>query len=237
VRYREGGELEFLDRVGDLVKIRGVRFQFGEIEELARRYPGVTQAAAAIRVAEAGDQILVLYYAGDQSVCRTNLRSYLQRHLPEPLVPGVFARLGQLPLSGNGKLDREMLPWPASDGETPNPPSVPSTVLEVGIALIWCEVLGLENVSAEDDFFQAGGHSLLATQVLSRVQQVFGVDLPLRAIFDHPTVSGMSEGVLKALREAKADEKLAALTAPAGRAQDGPSSMSANHDPVAASFE
>jgi hypothetical protein len=115
--------------------------------------------------------------------------------------------LTTMPLSGNGKLHRAALPWPVEQIEAE---TAPRTALEDRIAGMWCEILGRLSIRAEDDFFQAGGHSLLATQVLVRLREAFGVDLPLRAIFDDPTVTGMARHVLDALA-ATADQSVRSI--------------------------
>ncbi|HVG43861.1 MAG TPA: amino acid adenylation domain-containing protein, partial [Longimicrobium sp.] len=187
-RWLADGTVEFLGRMDQQVKIRGFRVELGEIEAALRQDAGVAECAVVAR-AEAGEQRLVAYVVGEAPA--EALRARLRQSLPEYMVPGAFVVLEALPLTPTGKLDRKALPAPdlASAEETY---VAPRTLTEEVLAGIWAEVLRLEKVGVEENFFELGGHSLLATRVVSRVRAVFGVELPLRAVFAGPTVAGLA---------------------------------------------
>ncbi|HEY0016531.1 MAG TPA: condensation domain-containing protein, partial [Longimicrobium sp.] len=186
--------LEFLGRVDFQVKLRGFRIELGEIESALRAHPAVGGAVAAVR-GEGGDARLVAYLLPRDpraTPAGAELRAFLRERLPEYMLPSAFVALDAFPLTPNGKVDRKALPAP--DGRTEERPFVaPRTPREQALAEIWREVLGLERVGLEDDFFSLGGHSLLATQVLSRVRRELGVELPLRALFEASTVRALAE--------------------------------------------
>jgi amino acid adenylation domain-containing protein len=177
------------------IKIRGHRVELGEIEGTLAGHGQVRQAAVKWEAQEGGDGRLVGYVVGPP-VEDTELRSYLAKSLPEYMIPGVFVRLEAMPLTPNGKLDRKALP-PA--GETVEASVVaPRTAAEEIVAGIWANILRVERVGRDDNFFALGGHSLLATQVISRARDVFGIELPLRVLFDSPTPAGMAAELAKA---------------------------------------
>jgi amino acid adenylation domain-containing protein len=195
-RHLPDGEIEFLGRADQQVKIRGFRIEPGEIETVLARHPMVRAAA----VAASGDGRLIGYVVpGEERPERAELRGFLLCSLPEHLVPAVFVFLEALPLTPSGKLDRAALPAPGeAAGE---PPAVPArTLVEELVAGIWSEVLGRESIGAHDNVFELGAHSLLATQVVSRLRESFRVDLPLRSLFDEPTVAGLARRIEEAMR-------------------------------------
>jgi amino acid adenylation domain-containing protein/non-ribosomal peptide synthase protein (TIGR01720 family) len=191
VRMLADGNVEFLGRMDGQVKIRGFRVELGEIEAALRQAPGVAECAVVARD-DSGDLRLVAYVVGGADA--EALRALLRRDLPEYMVPAAFVRMDALPLTANGKLDRRALPAPeaaaAGDGFV-----APRTPAEELVASIWAEVLRVERVGATDGFFALGGHSLLATRVVTRVRQVFGVELPVRALFEGPTVAELAERI------------------------------------------
>jgi acyl carrier protein len=202
VRYRSDGNIEFLGRIDQQVKIRGFRVEPGEIEAILGQHPGVAEAVVVAQEDERGDKRLVAYV-----VCRENpepapaeMRSFLKSKLPGYMIPSAFVRLKALPLTPNGKLDRKALP--AADpsavafGETF---IVPGTPAERTIAEIWTQVLKLEKVGIHDDFFDLGGHSLLATQVVSRVRDAFQLELPVRVLFEKPTIEELALTIEEAI--------------------------------------
>jgi amino acid adenylation domain-containing protein len=194
--------LEFLGRVDTQVKIRGFRVEPGEVEAVLRAWPGVREAAVVVREDVPGDRRLVAYLVGDSEA--EALRAYVRQSLPEYMVPSAFVFMEALPLTPNGKLDRRALPAPdhASAAERY---VAPRTGTEELLVEIWMEMLRLERVGVHDGFFELGGHSLLATRVVSRVRAAFGVELPLRTIFETPTVAGVAAQV-ETLVLARADE-------------------------------
>ncbi|HST60355.1 MAG TPA: amino acid adenylation domain-containing protein [Longimicrobium sp.] len=188
VRWRADGVLAFLGRTDAQVKVRGFRIEPGEIEAALRR-SAVADCVVVAREDVPGDRRLVAYVVG--GVEAGVLREHLRRELPDYMVPGAFVALDRLPLTPNGKVDRKALPAP--DFATAEERYVaPRTPMEEVLAGIWAEVLRLERVGVEESFFELGGHSLLATRVVSRVRELFGVELPLRALFEGPTVAELA---------------------------------------------
>ncbi|MFL5381523.1 MAG: amino acid adenylation domain-containing protein, partial [Longimicrobiaceae bacterium] len=188
-RWLADGTIEFLGRVDTQVKVRGYRIEPGEIEARLLEREGVSEAVVVAREDEAGTRRLVAYVVGD--VEAGVLREHLRRELPDYMVPAAFVPLERLPLTPSGKLDRRALPAPelASAEERYVAPRTP---VEEVLAEIWAEMLRLERVGVEESFFELGGHSLLATRVVSRVRELFGVELPLRALFEGPTVAELA---------------------------------------------
>ncbi|HEX6751683.1 MAG TPA: amino acid adenylation domain-containing protein [Longimicrobium sp.] len=189
LRWTADGALEFLGRLDAQVKIRGFRIEPGEVESMLSALAGVREARVVVREDAPGEVRLVAYVVG--GVDAEALREQLRRSLPEYMVPAAIVVLESLPLTPSGKLDRKALPAPeyAADAERYEAPRTPT---EEVLAGIWAEVLRLERVGVHDGFFDLGGHSLLATRVVSRVRELFGVELPLRALFEGPTVAELA---------------------------------------------
>ncbi|HSK80240.1 MAG TPA: non-ribosomal peptide synthase/polyketide synthase [Thermoanaerobaculia bacterium] len=191
-RRRPDGRIEFLGRVDHQVKIRGFRIEPGEIEAALLRHPRI--AAAAVMARTDGQEKLLAAYvvpSGGDAPEIPDLRAFLAGRLPAHMVPAVFVVLDAFPLTPSGKVDRRALPAPdrsrTDDGFLP-----PRTPLEVEVAGIWGDVLGVDQVGLQDGFFDLGGHSLLATRVLSRIEEAFGVDIPLQTLFESPTLEGFA---------------------------------------------
>ncbi|HEX5757932.1 MAG TPA: amino acid adenylation domain-containing protein, partial [Thermoanaerobaculia bacterium] len=210
VRWRAdgagGGELEFLGRSDDQVKVRGVRIEPGEIEAALAAHPAVRDAVVAARPSPSGENRLVAYLvptsggaAAELGSARDELRQHLAATLPEVMVPSAFVVLDALPLSPTGKVDRRALPEPVWEPAA-RAGGAPQGLAEELLAAIWGPVLGIEGVRREDSFFALGGHSLLATQVMSRVRSAFGVELPLRTLFERPTLAELAGAVEEGLR-------------------------------------
>ncbi|HEX8321344.1 amino acid adenylation domain-containing protein, partial [Longimicrobium sp.] len=189
VRWSAGGELEFLGRVDHQVKVRGFRIEPGEIEAALSAHAEVRGARVIVREDQPGEKRLVAYVVG--GVEAAGLRAHLRESLPEYMVPAAFVALEQLPLTPNGKLDVRALPAPELAPEEDRYLASRTPTEEV-LAGIWAEVLRLERVGVEESFFELGGHSLLATRVVSRIREVFGVEVPLRALFEGPTVAELA---------------------------------------------
>jgi len=201
-RYRKDGELEYVGRRDEQVKLRGYRIELGEIEVVLRGRAGVREATVIMRGEESGEQRLVAYVVGAGeagAVAVEELREYLQERLPEYMVPWAIVRLAELPLTANGKVDRRALPAPERS-RTGAGYVGPRSPVEETVAGIWGAVLGVEKVGIHDNFFELGGHSLLATQVISRVRNVFGQELGLRSLFEAPTVAGLAQRLEAAQR-------------------------------------
>ncbi len=207
-RHRPDGAIEFLGRLDHQAKIRGYRIEPGEVEAVLRRREGVRDAAVVLHRRPDGDKVLVAYVVGDASAGRAvdggtadptvdawlaGLREFARGHLPEFMVPSRLLRLEAMPLNPNGKLDRGALPDPDHAIARTSALVAPRSEPEERLALIFREVLGLERVGIHDHFFaDLGGHSLRATQLVSRIRESFDIDLPLRAVFDAPTVAGLA---------------------------------------------
>ncbi|MFL6289704.1 MAG: amino acid adenylation domain-containing protein, partial [Thermoanaerobaculia bacterium] len=204
-RWCPEGTLECLGRIDHQVKVRGFRIELGEIEAALGRHPDVTAAVVVVR-----DERLVAYVVGADV---SGLRSWLRQSLPEYMVPTAWVALEKLPLTPNGKVDRRALPAPAMAAASATAPRNP---VEELLAEIWCELLGLDRVGIDDDFFDLGGHSLKATQLVARVRRAFGVDLPLRRLFEVPTVAGLGRVVERLRGEGAPSEAPPLVPVPRG---------------------
>jgi acyl carrier protein len=197
VRFREDGELQYLGRSDRQVKIRGYRIELGEIESAVEQHPEVSRAAVVEQPDPEGQLRLVAFIErqdGSPEWAEGNvvLRRYLLDRLPEYMVPSVWIFTGSLPLTASGKLDRLALPRAESEKTAPTQACLPANDAERRVSAIWAEVLGFEPASSHANFFELGGHSLLATRLVSRVRDSFGIELPLRAVFEGPTVAQMA---------------------------------------------
>ncbi|UZE89389.1 amino acid adenylation domain-containing protein [Pseudomonas viciae] len=197
VRMRADGVIEFLGRNDQQVKIRGFRIEPGEIEALMLTLPGVREAAVIAREDTPGATRLVAYLSVEPHLTGRNasstLRPYLTSQLPDYMVPAAFVVVEQLPLSPNGKLDRNALPAPASEDFAYHQYEAPSGETEALLSAIWSDLLGLERIGRHDNFFELGGHSLLAVQVTLRARETFGVEVPLRGLFEHPSLLALAD--------------------------------------------
>ncbi|HYG64235.1 MAG TPA: amino acid adenylation domain-containing protein, partial [Thermoanaerobaculia bacterium] len=196
-RFLPSGEVEYLGRLDHQVKIRGFRIELGEIEAALAAVPGARQAVLLVREDRPGDRRLVAYVVGDATVAE--LRQALRDRLPDYMVPAAFVTLAALPLTVNGKVNRRVLPAPEQAGSEETY-AVLSTPVEEVLAGIWADLLGLDRVGADDHFFDLGGHSLLATQVMSRLRQAFGVEMPLHDLFEAPVLADLAARIEAAQR-------------------------------------
>ncbi|HKV11788.1 MAG TPA: amino acid adenylation domain-containing protein, partial [Thermoanaerobaculia bacterium] len=188
VRFRADGVLDFLGRIDHQVKVRGFRVELGEIEAVLGRHPAVEAAVVILR-----EDRLVAYAVG--SVTEDDLRFWLRASLPGPMIPSAFVILDRLPLTPNGKVDRRALP---ASPDTSTEEAAPANPTEEILAGIVADVLGVERVGIRESFFDLGGHSLLAARVVSRVRETLGAELPLRALFEEPTVAGLARRIVDA---------------------------------------
>ncbi len=204
VRWLPGGEIEFLGRLDHQVKIRGFRVEPGEVEVVLCRHPAVRQATVIV-AGDPADRRLVAYVAAREEsagpALDAELRSFLRARLPEPMVPSAFVVLPGLPLGPNGKVDRRALPAPEADTGTGTSPAVARTPAEEILAGLWADLLGRESVGVHDSFFDLGGHSLLAARLISRLREPFGIELPLAALFESPTLGAFAAAVDRARQE------------------------------------
>ncbi|TRU25538.1 MAG: amino acid adenylation domain-containing protein [Microcystis aeruginosa Ma_QC_B_20070730_S2] len=199
-RYLPDGKIEYLGRIDNQVKIRGFRIELGEIEALLNQNQAVQSSCVIVREDNQGEKQLVAYVVLQPEINLTTneIRQFLRAKLPDYMVPTAFVFLDTFPLTPNGKIDRRALPAPDLQGQGEY--IAPSNPIEEKMARIWAEVLKLQRVSIEDNFFELGGHSLLATQVISRLQETFEIVLPLRYLFEFPTIAQLSGVILKELQ-------------------------------------
>jgi amino acid adenylation domain-containing protein len=192
-RYRPDGEVEFAGRADQQVKIRGFRIEPGDIEAALRRHPAVHECVVVVR--GEGEKRLVAYLAPAAGAAPAReLRAFLAERLPDYMIPSAFVWLETLPMTHTGKLDRRALPEPPAEASAES--AAPRTPVEELLAGIWLELLGeAKPIGVHDNFFDLGGHSLLATRVLSRIRGALGVEVPLRALFEGPTIAGLAEAV------------------------------------------
>ncbi|GAA1973185.1 non-ribosomal peptide synthetase [Kitasatospora viridis] len=222
VRYAADGTIEFLGRIDQQVKIRGFRIELGEIEAVLAQHPRLRAVAVVAREVQPGDRRLVAYLVGEDGTVPdpAELRLFLGDQLPEYMIPSLWVPLAELPLTSSKKVDRRALPTPEPDrAQLTTAYLAPRTPLETALAGIWADILRLDRVGVDDGFFDLGGHSLLATRVLAQIRQAFGVDLPLRRLFEAPTVALLAESVEQAVEAQIAelsDEEVERLLAAEG---------------------
>lgn len=195
------GQLAFLGRLDQQIKVRGFRIEPAEIVAALDEHPGVSASAVGAEEDGAGDRRLVAYIVpAGAPPTPSALHAHLSAKLPQYMIPSVFVRLETLPLTPSGKIDRAALP-PPDPGTTLRDDEVrgPGTPVEARLVALVGELLGLADVGVDDNFFLLGGHSLLGTQLIARVREAFGVDLPLRSVFDHPTVTALAAEIEEAI--------------------------------------
>ncbi|HEY0736310.1 MAG TPA: amino acid adenylation domain-containing protein, partial [Herpetosiphonaceae bacterium] len=217
VRRHADGTLEFVGRTDEQIKLRGLRIELGEIESVLRLHPAVRDAVVMLRAEP--EPRLVAYVVENQEPRTTNLedatdgsrfldagrppgmapgssdlRSFARDRLPEYMIPSVIVPLDALPLTPSGKVDRRALPAPSTAGAQ-TAYVAPQTPTEIALAAIWAEVLHVERVGSQDHFFELGGHSMLAIQIISRIRQRLGIEIPVRALFTTPTIAGLAQHI------------------------------------------
>jgi non-ribosomal peptide synthetase component F len=212
-RYLPDGTVEFACRIDNQVKIRGYRIELGEIESVLARHPGIREAVVVTRQDGAGDKQLIAYTVPRETAPTIQeLRKHLRANLPDYMVPSDFVTIDFLPLTPNGKLDRKALPIPDERHRVQHDTyREPRTSVEAKIAAIWAEVLRVDRVGMDDNFFDLGGHSLLATQVVGRMRTLFDCDLPLRTLFEAPTVSQIAAIITQIQPKSAIDADLAQM--------------------------
>jgi amino acid adenylation domain-containing protein len=214
-RFLPDGTIEYLGRADHQLKIRGFRVEPGEIEAVLKQHPGVDQAVVVAREAGLGDVRLAAYYvaAQDSAPPANELHRWLQGSLPDYMVPAHYMRLEALPLTPSGKINRLALPDPGKEQPFSRPsPTAPRNALEEVLAAVFAEILGLEDVGIDDDFFaDLGGHSLLATRLVSQICDLFETHIPLLRFFEAPTVAGFAVAMIQDEAERRRVEKTAEL--------------------------
>jgi amino acid adenylation domain-containing protein/thioester reductase-like protein len=202
-RYLPDGNIEFLGRIDYQVKIRGFRIELGEIEAVLAQHPLVKSSAVIVREIQPGNKQLVAYVVTeDHSNIQQDLRSFLKQNLPDYMLPAFFVRLAELPLTPTGKINRRALSALMLELNHEIDYILPRNPLEQKLAEIWCQVLGLEKVSVEENFFDLGGHSLATIQIISRIRETLKIDLPLQYLFTEPTIAGLTKIINQLLQTA-----------------------------------
>ncbi|MBX3332010.1 MAG: amino acid adenylation domain-containing protein, partial [Nitrospira sp.] len=198
-RYRADGNVEFLGRSDQQVKLRGYRIELGEIEYVLSNFPGVHQAAVLLRQDKPDQHRLVGYVAGESSLRERldQVRSHLAARLPHYMVPPVILCLDTMPLSATGKVNRHALPAPEHTAGLAAARIAPRNQVEESLAELWKSVLQVPEAGIHDNFFEHGGHSLVATQLVSRIRELFEVDVSLPALFERPTIAALAEEVIR----------------------------------------
>jgi amino acid adenylation domain-containing protein len=201
-RFLADGNIEYLGRVDHQAKIRGFRIELGEIEAALASHPGIREMVVVAREDVPGEKQLVAYYtvsnANGEATGVGELRAHLSGKLPDYMVPAAYVRIERLPLTANGKLDRNALPKPEGDAYARRGYEAPQGDIETRLAEIWADVLKIEKVGRNDNFFELGGHSLLAMQVMARIRHIFNLELPVRSIFEESTIAGLAGELPKA---------------------------------------
>jgi amino acid adenylation domain-containing protein len=195
-RYLPDGNIEFLGRTDDQVKVRGFRVELGEIEALLAQFHGIDMAVVVPREDARGEKTLVAYFvpAKEPAPTGSELREFLQERLPDYMLPSSFVKLEQMPLTPNGKVDRRQLPEPsAADSATSQELTAPKDALESQLVRIWETILGKQPIGVRQSFFDLGGHSLLAVRLMHRLEQAFGKRMPITVLFQAPTIEHMAE--------------------------------------------
>jgi acyl carrier protein len=220
-RYFPDGNIEFLGRIDHQIKIRGFRIELREIETVLSQHAAVREAVVLAREEvenpksqienlKLGKRLVAYVVPVKERACNTSeLRNFVKQNLPDYMVPSAFVFLDGLPLTPNGKINRKALPDPEDSSEPKENFVAPRTPVEELLAEIWAGVLKLDTVGIHDNFFDLGGHSLKATQVMSRVRETLAVDLPLRVLFEAPTVAELASGVEQSIAEAGELEEFA----------------------------
>lgn len=202
-RYLPAGEIAFVGRMDEQIKIRGYRIEPGEIAALLHQHPSI-KASVVVARDDNGDKRLVAYVVSvpDAEFTHSSLQDFLKQYLPDYMVPAVFVEIPSLPLTSSGKIDRAALPAPGPDNTVGDQLHVaPRTPVEERVVAILSDLLGIQQVSVNDNFFFLGGHSLLGTQLIARTRDFFGIELPLRTVFDSPTPAELSAVIEEMLRK------------------------------------
>jgi acyl carrier protein len=193
-RWRADGTLEFLGRNDEQVKIRGYRIELGEIEAQLTQHPAIKEAFVLAREDSPGEKTLVAYVTARDAlpVTADALRAHLTPVLPPYMIPSAFVLLECLPLTPHGKLDRRALPQPDLQARPSADYEAPQGELEELIACTWRELLHVERIGRTDNFFHLGGHSLVATRVMTRLRAALSIDLPMKVLFECPTIAQLA---------------------------------------------
>lgn len=193
VKYLPSGNIEFIGRIDHQVKIRGFRIELGEVESALNQFNEIKDSVVVAKADSAGNKRLAAYFVSDAEYNIQDIRSKLSQFLPEYMIPSLFVKIDEIPLNSIGKINRKALPDPETHFETSTEYAPPTNEIEEKLVCIWGEILGIEQVGINDNFFESGGHSLLATQLVSKVRKEFNVEIPLKKIFELPAVKSQAE--------------------------------------------
>ena len=196
-RYSADGNIEYLERIDFQVKIRGFRIEFGEIEATLAQHPQISEAIVITKEKNEGDKSLIAYivFSDKQKPAPHIFKKFLKQKLPEYMIPSAFVSLRAIPLTRNGKIDLKSLPSPELEDISSNVFVPPRSHVEVNLAKIWKDLFGIKKVGIHNNFFELGGHSLLATQAISRLPEIFNVELPLVSLFENPTIAELGQRI------------------------------------------
>jgi amino acid adenylation domain-containing protein len=216
-RYLSDGNIEFMGRVDEQVKVRGYRIELGEIEAALNEHQGVEQSVVVARENERGDKRLIAYVVGEAMAATAELKKHVRMRLPEYMIPDVIMALEKMPVTANGKVDRKRLPSAkGADRHAEREYVGARTPVEEMVANIFEDVLRGDRVGVHDNFFEIGGYSLLATQVVSRARKMLGVEIGVKRIFETPTVEGLAQLIENAIKTGEKDETPPLVRAPRG---------------------
>ena len=193
VRWLPSGDIEFLGRIDQQIKLRGFRIELGEIESQLVKYTPIQEAVVSDRADLNGNKYLCAYVVSKEKLDLSDLRDHLAQELPDYMIPSYFVSLEKLPLTSNGKIDRKALPEPAGNLGTGVEYIAPANETEAKLALIWQDILGIAKVGTRDNFFELGGSSLKAMILVSRINSEFSMDMPLRVVLKLPTIQMLAE--------------------------------------------
>jgi amino acid adenylation domain-containing protein len=211
-RYRPDGVIEFLGRVDNQIKFHGHRVELNEIRFALNRHPQVKDSSIVVTKDKNGNDVIMAYYVARQEIEHAQLREFLMESVIEETIPNIFVHLKKLPLTLNGKINYQALPTLEEARRSMKRSIVaPRTPTEETLVRIWSQALGIDAVSISDNFFELGGHSLLATRVITRIRESFNIELPLRVMFEEPTVAGLALAVTQMQLTVENDEKIERL--------------------------
>ena len=204
-KWLPDGNIEFLGRIDNQVKVRGFRIELGEIESQLLKIEGIKEAIVLDKKDESSNKYLCAYIAGEKEFNTSEIRQKLAKELPDYMIPSYFIQLEKMPLTPNGKIDRKSLPEPEGKINTGVEYEAPRNELEEKLVKIWSEVLNVDGIGINDNFFELGGHSLKATIMVSKIYKILNVEIPLKEIFKVPTIKGMSE-YIRCCKESETDK-------------------------------
>ncbi len=188
IRWLPDGNLDFMDRVDDQIKVRGYRVELGEINIVLKQAPGISQSIVLAKTDANGQNRLIAYVVPEGAFNKTDVQAYLKTQLPDYMIPSLLIELDKMPLNANGKVDRKALPDPETFARETNNYVAPGNETEQQLANIWMQLLKVDRVGIHDNFFEIGGHSLLAMRVISAIRKEFALNIPLKVIFSFPTI-------------------------------------------------